>query len=78
MLSGAGAGHAFAGLDQKQGAMPAAGDQAGAAVEKLIGLPVQRDAAVRAAVAVQVDPACAAHGKHGGVVNAEATTAAFA
>ena len=46
------AGDAFAVLDQKQRAMGGALDKAGAAVEKLVGQPLQRDAAMGAAIVV--------------------------
>ena len=63
-LPGARPGHALAGLDQEQGRVGGAFNQAGAVVEKLVGLPLQADTPVRAAVFVGIDPALASHDKH--------------
>lgn len=60
-LAFAGAGHAFAVLDQKQCTVGGALDQAGAAVQKLVGLPFQRDAAMRAAIPVDEHLALSAY-----------------
>lgn len=51
-LTLAGACHALAILDQKQRTVGGALDQTGAAVQKLVGLPFQRDATMRAAIPV--------------------------
>src|SRR5690606_5919565 len=64
-LAGAGAGDAFPGLDQEQRAVAGALDQAAAVVEKAVGLPFQRHAAVRTAVAIGIDAALAAHQQQG-------------
>ena len=60
-LTFAGAGHALAILDQKQRTVGGALDQAGAAVQKLVGLPFQRDAAMRAAIPVDENLALSAY-----------------
>ena len=57
--------------------MPGAADQAGAVVEKLVGLPLQRNAAVRAAVAVHEHVAVLAHGKHLQLINDKAPAVSF-
>lgn len=78
VLTSAGAGHTFAGLDQKQGTMVTARHQAATAVEKLIGLPVQGYSPVRATIAIQVDLSCAAHGKQCAAVDGKAAALTFA
>ena len=62
-LPGARPGNALAGLDQKQGRVGGAFNQAGAVVEKPVGLPFQSDTPVRAAVFVGIDPALTSHDK---------------
>ena len=60
-LAFAGTGHAFAVLDQKQRTVGGTLDQTGAAVQELVGLPFQRDAAMRAAVFVDENLALSAY-----------------
>jgi len=69
--------HAFTALHQKQRAMMGTVDQAGTVVEKGILCPVQRDAAVRAAVAVQVCLALTAHAEQLDAVYAEGAAVAL-
>jgi hypothetical protein len=52
-------------FDQKQCAVSRALDQTRAAVQKLIRLPFQRDAPMRATVFVNEDLALAPHGENG-------------
>ncbi len=69
--------HAFAAIEQKQRAVGGALQQAAAAIEKLIGQPFQANAAVRAAVEVQVHSALMAHSNHRALGHAKATGLAF-
>jgi hypothetical protein len=55
--------------------MSGALDQAVAGVEKLVGLPFQPDATVRAAIDVDVNLAAPAHGKEFLAVDVESTAA---
>src|SRR5690554_7032110 len=57
----AGAGDALPGFGQEEGAMAGALDQAATPVEELVGHPLQRNATVRTAVAVDVDLLALAH-----------------
>lgn len=50
-------------------------DKAVAGVEKLVGLPFQADAAMRAAIEVDVDLAAATHGKEFAAFDLEAAAA---
>lgn len=70
-------GNAFAVLDQKQRPMRSALDQACTAVQKLIGLPFQGNAAMRAAVFVDEHLALAAHGKQRMFAQLEAFAVGF-
>ena len=71
LLTLARAGYALAAFNQEQRAMVGAVDEAGAVIEKGILRPVQRDAAVRAPVAVEVHLALAAHAEQFEAVYAE-------
>ncbi len=51
-IAGTRAGDALAGLDQKQRAMGGALDETGTGIEKLVGLPLQGDPAMGAAIAI--------------------------
>lgn len=62
-LPGTGAGDAFTVFDQKQRTVGGALNQAGALIEELIGLPLQSDPAMGAAVGVDVYLLIAAHCK---------------
>ena len=74
-LPGAGAGYAFTAFNQKQRAMGGALDQAGTGVEKLVGVPFQADAAMRAAIFIHIDLTFTAHGKQLLTVDLETTAA---
>lgn len=54
-----------------------AGDQLGTAVEKRVSLPVQWNASMGAAVAIEVDLTLTANGEQVGVAEAKAATVAF-
>ncbi|ROL83312.1 hypothetical protein BK637_29230 [Pseudomonas chlororaphis] len=62
-MPGTGAGDAFTVFDQKQRTVGGALDQAGAGIEELVGLPLQSDPAMGAAIGVDVDLSIAAHCK---------------
>lgn len=54
--TGTGAGNAFAAFRQKERAMAGALDQSAGAVEKLMGHPLQRNAAMGAAIEIDIGP----------------------
>lgn len=54
-IAGAGPGDALAGLDQKQRTMGGALDEAGTGIEKLVGLPLQGNPSMGAAIAIDED-----------------------
>ena len=62
-FTGAGAGNALTVLDLEQGAVGGALDQAGTVIEELVGPPFERDAAMGAAVDIEVGNAVPAYGQ---------------
>src|SRR5690606_13873503 len=62
-LALAGAADTLPALNQEQGAMGGALDELVLIIQKPVGLPLQLNPQVRAAVAVQINPAAATHGK---------------
>jgi hypothetical protein len=74
-LSRTWAGHAFSILDQKQGAMGRALDQAVAGIQELVGGPFQPDTSVRAAIDIDMNLTAPAHGKQLLAVNIEPAAA---
>ena len=60
-LPGARPGNAFARFDQEQCSVGGALDQAGAGIEELIRLPLQRDSPMRAAIFVGIQLSFPAH-----------------
>ena len=76
-LPGTRPGHAFPGLNQKQRGVGRALNQAGAGVEELIGVPLQRYTAMRAAVFVDIDLAVSANREHACRVLFETQAGAF-
>jgi hypothetical protein len=69
------AGDTFAVLDQEQGAMGGALDQAVTGVEELVRGPFESDATVRAAIDIDVDLATPAYGEQFLAVEVETTAA---
>lgn len=72
-LTFARAGDTFAILDQKQRAVGGALNQAGAAVQKPVRLPLQRNTAMRTAIGVDENPALSAHRQKPVAVQLEAS-----
>ena len=76
-LPGARPGNAFPALNQKQGSMGRALDQAGAGVEELVGLPFQRHTTVGAAIFIGLDLTGPTHDKQADAVLFKAQAGAF-
>jgi hypothetical protein len=70
-------GDALTAFDQEQRAVGCTLNQAGTAVEKLIGQPLQADTAMGAAILVDKDLACPAHGKDAHAGQFEAAALSF-
>lgn len=68
-LTAAGAGNTLTTFRQKQSAVGGTLDQLARAVEKAVGLPLQRNAPVRTTVQIQADLPLVAHGKEFYAVN---------
>lgn len=73
----AGARDAFAALGHEEGTVVYASDQLSAGIEKGIGLPIERDAAMRAAIAVQEHPALSANTEQFEALCSETAALAF-
>lgn len=76
-FTGAGASDTFAIFNNKQGAVIGALDHGVAGVEKLVLNPFERNADVRALIAVQVNLALLFNGKHRDAVNRKGFAALF-